>query len=226
MKLIAMRCTREQYESIKEFIGELNQKDKRDFNEYPYLLNDEDGFFAFNKCFADRKVYENFDKDIFLEACGINKHKFLFEKIKNHFKDAEQCISLFGTKFNMKDLDLDNLMIEDEFVYIKDGNFAIFNLNSGEYAKIIPSLKKETIRKLTEPKNKAEFKEGDILKLENSLLIFKIVKFKDWDNIRAFGFETTGEFCKDDGKFSWGSKGCVKASKKEWIESLERQLLK
>jgi len=153
MKLIAMRCTREQYESIKEFIGELNQKDKRDFNEYPYLLNDDDGCFCFNE-YASRKVYETFDKDIFLEACGINKHKFLFEKIKDHFKDAEQCISLFGTKFNMKDLDLDNLMIENEFVYIEDGSFSIFNLNSGEYAKIIPSLKKETIRELTEPKPK------------------------------------------------------------------------
>ena len=153
MKLIAMRCTREQYESIKEFIGELKQKDKRDFNEYPYLLNDDDGCFCFNK-YASRKVYENFDKDIFLEACEINKHKFLFEKIKNHFKDAKQCISLFGTKFNIKDLDLDSLMIEDEFVFDQYCNFAIFNLNSGEYAKIIPSLKKETIRELTEPKIK------------------------------------------------------------------------
>lgn len=67
---IAMRCTRENYESIKEFVGELKQQDELDFNEYNYLLNDEYGCFAFIS-HEGRKVYETFDKDIFLEACGI-----------------------------------------------------------------------------------------------------------------------------------------------------------
>jgi hypothetical protein len=73
---IAMKCTREEYESIKNIIGDLDTTCKDDFILFNYLCNDtRKSCMMYSPNFFDRKVYETFDKDIFLKACGIERPK-------------------------------------------------------------------------------------------------------------------------------------------------------
>ena len=89
MEKIAMRCTRVQYESIKEFVGELRLEDPNDFEIYDYLCTSKTKerviMLALRYIDNDRKVYETFDKDIFLKACGIKTPKisinYNYEKV-------------------------------------------------------------------------------------------------------------------------------------------------
>jgi hypothetical protein len=68
---IAMRCTREQFESIKDRLPyEIIEID--DFEEYNYLVNNygyEDFKIGNTNFLADREIHETFNADIFLEAC-------------------------------------------------------------------------------------------------------------------------------------------------------------
>jgi hypothetical protein len=68
---IKMKCTREQYESIKHIVGELEEPGSEDFNAYNYLHNNKftGGVLMFTNDGAG-VIYETFDKDIFLKACG------------------------------------------------------------------------------------------------------------------------------------------------------------
>jgi hypothetical protein len=73
---IAMKCNREEYESIKNIIGDLDSPNEDDFIFYNYLCNDVgNSFQMYSPKFFRRKVYETFDKDIFLKACGIETPK-------------------------------------------------------------------------------------------------------------------------------------------------------
>jgi len=73
---IAMRCTQEQFESIKDRINYLNISC---WKKYPYLMTnwmEEDLVSNSNKDdFWDREIYETFNADIFLEACGVEVEK-------------------------------------------------------------------------------------------------------------------------------------------------------
>jgi hypothetical protein len=81
MELIAMKCTRHQYESIKEYIGELQHQSEGDFTRYKYLTNSASGICSMEYGPAENKtVYRTFDKDIFLKACGLVPIKTAFEK--------------------------------------------------------------------------------------------------------------------------------------------------
>ena len=75
MEKIAMKCTRAEYESIKEFVGELTNPSKDDFKSYNYLTNcsSKKTVYMISKGFVDhdKKIYETFDKDVFLKASGI-----------------------------------------------------------------------------------------------------------------------------------------------------------
>lgn len=79
---IAMRCTQEQFDSIKDRINLPIDIIGR-FDEYPYLTND----YAGNKevgitrmpAKRNREIHETFNADVFLEACGVG-----VEKIFNH----------------------------------------------------------------------------------------------------------------------------------------------
>jgi hypothetical protein len=73
MELIAMRCTREQYESVKDKVGELEWKHCDDFIEYEYICNLEEGGILMSGAsdFNHRKIYEQFDKEILFKALDI-----------------------------------------------------------------------------------------------------------------------------------------------------------
>jgi len=82
-RAIAMRCTQEQFDSIKDRI-ELSIKSVTDFKEYPYLINFGDKKYISNidkSNYWDNfwkqnpKIFETFNADIFLEACGVEVEK-------------------------------------------------------------------------------------------------------------------------------------------------------
>ncbi len=123
-----------------------------------------------------------------------NINKVLFSQLKEYFKDAVDCVSVMGSKFNMKDYDLNSLHIDNNNVFIKDNQGEndkwLYCLDTKEYAKIInttPKLKvsfnpskdwledaiwaggssvtPEILRELTEPKNEVtRLKVGGIYK--------------------------------------------------------------
>jgi len=77
---IAMRCTQEQFDSIKDRIP-LRIKDA-DFKYEEYLVNNRYGkevvssCFEFNKMMTGREVYETFDGELFLDCCGREKGQY------------------------------------------------------------------------------------------------------------------------------------------------------
>jgi len=70
MRKIAMRCTQEQFESIKDRI-KCEIYDLGSFKEFHYLINDyfESVTNLQNTGNKNREVYETFDAEIFLRAC-------------------------------------------------------------------------------------------------------------------------------------------------------------
>lgn len=76
-KAIAMRCTSEQYETIKPKLNKLN-KEIGGFGCLPYLTNfifgrENNIGNVFESCKGDynREVFETWNEKVFLEACGI-----------------------------------------------------------------------------------------------------------------------------------------------------------
>lgn len=82
MELIAMKCTREQYESVRDKVGELHSTSESDFSRYNYLNNDEEGVFMHLKEGVDiTSIYEEFNKDTLFKALGIEaEEKFEISK--------------------------------------------------------------------------------------------------------------------------------------------------
>ena len=74
LKEIKMKCTREEYDSIKHLVGELAVSDKKDFEDYNYLVTDlqDNNVYMF---YGDEEAYEKFDKNIFLNAYGTETPK-------------------------------------------------------------------------------------------------------------------------------------------------------
>lgn len=73
---IAMKCTQEQFDSIKVLLDNVVLLD--DFKDCPYIVNNLGGIFGvfsnvdkYMKNELDREVYEEWNAQIFLEACGI-----------------------------------------------------------------------------------------------------------------------------------------------------------
>ena len=81
MESIAMRMTKEEFDSIKCFITLPIYLNSNDFKKYCWVTNDRNtegvvsNLMHANNANFDRKVYEYFDKDIFLNACDIEVEK-------------------------------------------------------------------------------------------------------------------------------------------------------
>ncbi len=80
MKPISMRCNQQQWEEIKPILLEngLKIQSIHSFKDYPYLVNNWNGTLSFlgngNNTFKklfDRTVFEEWNKKVFLEYCGI-----------------------------------------------------------------------------------------------------------------------------------------------------------
>jgi len=76
---IAMRCTQEQFNSIKDRIN-MNIFQIGDFEDMPYLVNNYHRYngdvFVSNLCGGDilpENVHETFDGELFLDCCGREK---------------------------------------------------------------------------------------------------------------------------------------------------------
>jgi hypothetical protein len=115
MKNIAMKCSKKEYESIKDVIGKIKCPSPEDFTEYNYLLNYSDGTVQmYNNSMGHRKVYETFDKDVFLKACGIKVKK---DKRKKMFKKTIKLLKSFDNlNFDIQSIDTQ---------YGTDGTFEI-----------------------------------------------------------------------------------------------------
>jgi len=80
MRKIAMRCTQEQFESIKDRI---RYKDIGSFGEYPYLTNHnysyKTGMITNTNVLFLSEIYETFDAEIFLKACDSWEEEVKYE---------------------------------------------------------------------------------------------------------------------------------------------------
>jgi len=76
-----MRCTQEQFESIKDRITFPTRDFRFDLSFYPYLTNYYSGNIDFLGTIAPGmfrekvEIHETFNADIFLEACGVEVEK-------------------------------------------------------------------------------------------------------------------------------------------------------
>jgi hypothetical protein len=105
MEKIAMKCTRAEYESIKEFVGELVETSDKDFHEYNYLHTFRDNtVFMYIKT-KSCKSYEKFDKYIFLKAFGIKIKKDKREKMFK--KTIKQLKSFHELNFDINTVDIE-----------------------------------------------------------------------------------------------------------------------
>lgn len=97
---ISMRCTKEQFEEIRPILkaNRCNVSDIHPFYAVPYLIN-----FRFNKINnitnydlpkANSKVYEIWNAQIFLEACGITTEKSTPIIIDTQFDVAIRVIEI------------------------------------------------------------------------------------------------------------------------------------
>ena len=75
---IAMKCTQEQFDAIKPKLKGFNFRHIGDFNIYKYLINNSGGnentinnVTDYVKSQYNRKVYEEWNEELFLKNCGI-----------------------------------------------------------------------------------------------------------------------------------------------------------
>lgn len=98
---IAMKCTQEQFEAVKPKLVGLNINNPDRFEICPYLINNlsDTPFFISNvfeldKSVYKRTVYEEWNEEIFLKACGIEVETLQEKAIRleNELKEVKQQI--------------------------------------------------------------------------------------------------------------------------------------
>lgn len=98
---IAMKCTQEQFEAVKPKLNGFRITSMWDFEQSNYLVNNADGvdFHVVNVGLCNRnsykrKVYEEWNEEIFLKACGIEVESLeqQLEKAKAEVKRLEEEI--------------------------------------------------------------------------------------------------------------------------------------
>lgn len=104
MKPIAMRCSQEQYEEIKPLLLQngFNESRNRIFTINTFLVNNYDGTkknlgFTDLKNEYDRESFETWNKNIFLEYCGITEWKL---PEKWCVKDCQEVTNYARNRFN------------------------------------------------------------------------------------------------------------------------------
>jgi hypothetical protein len=129
IRLIAMRATREEVASLGI---ELETVDKRDFDTYNYLCNLTDGSFMMAwDTDKDRECYQTFNKQIFLEACGmeekyeITKEQILKYEMKSEFPEC------FEFKLKVGEWYFDK---KYNWLFCFQGSGKAYGFNKGKYA--------------------------------------------------------------------------------------------
>jgi len=155
---IAMRCNEEQFKAIEPKLRKLNLilNDRiTSFNIDEYLTNSFNGNKIVNisHCIKDnhnRKVYETWNEEIFLNACGIETKPSL-EDVKEYFKNAKEVKCLF----NYNQINITENIVEDIYrgwdgFWISISNHTdltvkLYSVRENKYAEII-SYKEETFQ--------------------------------------------------------------------------------
>jgi len=110
---IAMKCTQEDWESIKDDLKELEIFSVHNFEIYEYLTN---YFGRDNNCIGNifkghfrlkdcEEVYEKFDANIFLNACGIDYYEVVKSEKPTHYQtenniDIIDFCKMYNLNFN------------------------------------------------------------------------------------------------------------------------------
>jgi hypothetical protein len=157
MRLIAMRATKEDVASLGI---ELIKKNKYDFDLYEYLCNELDGTFMMYCKSELRENHETFNKQIFLEACGMGTPTL--EEVKEYFKNAK-TVKSFILNERCFTPDLSKLHYASHFgACIYDANSKLLYLANKGYATIILTKEKKfeiTKEQILKYKMKYEFPE-------------------------------------------------------------------
>jgi len=95
-----MRCTQEQFDSIKDRLEDTFMI--RAFRENFYLVRFEDGTITNGDLLnrENREIHETFNADIFLEACGVEVEKVFDYGIIQVWNGFEWCDS--NNKYRLK----------------------------------------------------------------------------------------------------------------------------
>jgi len=105
MRRIAMRCTQEQFKSIKDRL-KCEIYNLSDFKESLYLINDYFGSVTnlSNTGNKNREVYETFDAEIFLRACDSWEEEKIWKGSELQHKNINgKWVSCsFDTEFRIK----------------------------------------------------------------------------------------------------------------------------
>ena len=119
MEKIAMKCTREEYESMRQELLKANIQE--DWELFRYCGNP--GFYLTNDFGVDtlyftsvtdgRRIYSAFDKDVFLKACGIKVKKDKKKiSVKVRLKEIKNKLLLINGN-NSDDVETDHIDADD-----------------------------------------------------------------------------------------------------------------
>ena len=177
---IAMKCNKEQFEAIKPKLKGMEIHSVTCFNDYPYLINYDNGIklsnidkYTFkNKIIHAEEIHEIWNERIFLVACGIEtqetfeitKETIIKYKMKDEFPEVFKVKLEVGKWYKTKSNCLFNLnKITDEF-YLGYGFTKSMTYYSVFKEYIRTELKEATEKEVFEAlKNEAVkrgFKEG------------------------------------------------------------------
>ena len=101
MKSIAMRCTQEDWDSVKSEIERFTEISY--FENFPYLvtnLRNDLGLVSNSKEPKrwGRKIYETFDKDILFDALDIEEEEYTWQPVNMKFFDGNKWVEVTDAK--------------------------------------------------------------------------------------------------------------------------------
>ena len=109
---IAMKCTQEDWESIRDEISKYKEIGlSQTFKEFNFLVNNWNGKGIVANCYETHsrvrksKIYEKFDANIFLNACGIDYYEVVKSEKPSHYQtenniDIIDFCKMYNLNFN------------------------------------------------------------------------------------------------------------------------------
>lgn len=139
MKPIIMKCSQEQFETIKLILEEygVDIKDIGLFRHYPYLVNNASNALgivsnmpAENRWMYNRRVFEEWDQDTFLEYCGIDIKQNKEDMNKVYTRSIEDMMKIYNVACSAwKELILDRYILK---VNPRDGMIEVTEMEVDE----------------------------------------------------------------------------------------------
>lgn len=217
-KAIAMRCTKEQFESIKLKLDDEGIKTRSIDFSYPYLTNrylEKVNLVSTSNKTEGREIHETWDEKVFLEACGVEE------------LDPKKTRFLMRQKTGMEHITINGI----KYVPKVKGNFTITK-------EQIKRLEKETTCAFTRcdlkqmfPKVFEEDKKGLVVGVwynNKQNAKFCITGFNESKKPIGYGFTWAGVFVGLDynGKEGWSTEGVREMLTTEVEEALIKEAVK